>query len=57
VRKIAVLFIVFISSFGFAQVTLSSSEVSFGDVFTNADKEIGVDVTNTINYWNRKNLQ
>jgi endonuclease I len=47
VRKIAVLFIVFISSFGFAQVTLSSSEVSFGDVFTNADKEIGVDVTNT----------
>lgn len=36
----------FLSISAFSQVTLSSSAVNFGDVFTNESKEVGVDVTN-----------
>lgn len=44
-RKIAIVFLL-ISRLGFAQVTLSSSQLNFGNVFTDTDKELGVDVTN-----------
>ncbi|MFT4826972.1 MAG: endonuclease I [Bacteroidia bacterium] len=45
-RKITCL-LIFIAAFASAQVTLSVSQLDFGDVLTTADKELVVNVTNT----------
>ena len=45
-RKITFLFLL-LSAFSFAQITLSSSQLDFGDVLTTTDNEMAVIVTNT----------
>lgn len=44
-RKIGVV-LLFLSGIAFGQVSLSSQQLNFGDVFTNSNKEMGVDVSN-----------
>ncbi|NNJ55332.1 MAG: T9SS type A sorting domain-containing protein [Bacteroidia bacterium] len=44
--RILTVILLFIGGFLQAQVSLSSEKLSFGDVFTTSDKEMGVDVTN-----------